>query len=147
MEIRLLTSEDMDRYVELIKLIYPDASMGVLEDRLAWFDLTQLQNKSIFLAILDNKIVGTASVLLEYKADKGSKQENDRLFMVAYLNDISVDPNQDAVSIKKHLVKYCIDFSKYAGAYQVITIVNDDDISSMENHGFAKSYTSMSLSL
>jgi glucosamine-phosphate N-acetyltransferase len=147
MEIKLLTVEDIPRWIEIVRQLSPTATTGALSDRSAWFDLTQHQPKVIFVAWLDGKIVGTASVLIEEKVNRGTDKEKGRLRTVAHVEEVVVDSEYRGKDVGKELMEYCINFSKLANAYKVILDCSEENIPFYEKCGFKRHEVSMRLDI
>jgi len=120
MLIRELTSDDVPRFIEIVKQLSPQASTGVMPDRSVWYDLCRLQNKRVFVAELDGKIVGTISILIEEKVNRGTNPTTGRLWSVAHVEEVIVDNEHRGSNIGNGLMKYAVDYAKLAGAYKVI---------------------------
>ena len=138
MEIRHLQEKDMPRWVEIVKQLSPQSSCGALSDRSAWLDLTHLQKKAIFVAKLDGLIVGTASVLIEDKINRGTNPANGRLYTVAHIEEVVVDEAYRGKDVGKELMEYCIGFAKLANAYKVILDCEEKNVGFYERVGMKR---------
>ncbi len=146
MEIRLLSEKDMPEFTSLIRQLSPQASTGTLTDRSAWFDLTKHQPKSIFVAVDSNGVVGTISVFLEEKINRGTRS-NGRLFSVAHIEEMVVAAECRGKGLGKQLVDHAVKFSKQAGAYKIILDCSEENVGFYEKCGFFKHEISMRMNL
>ena len=110
----------MQRFIEIVKQLSPESSLGVLPDRSAWYDLCRLQNKRVFVAELDGKVVGTASMLMEDKVNRGTNPKTNRFYCVAHIEEVVVDEEYRGKDVGLKLMEYCINYAKLAEAYKVI---------------------------
>lgn len=147
MEIRPLKYQEMSTYIELVKEISPNANIGQMTDRSAWWDLTQNENKIVFLAYIDDKVVGTASVLLEGKINRGTQEPQNKLKLCAHIEEVIVHKDYRSKGIGKSLIRYCIDYSKLAGAYKAILTCSLDNVQFYEKCGFKQHEISMRIDL
>ena len=84
---------------------------------------------NIYLACIDNIIVGTVTLLIENKIiHNGSK--------VGHIEDVVVDFNHRKLGIGKLLIDYCLDIAKKEGCYKVILDCDDENIKFYEKCGF-----------
>lgn len=148
MVIRQLTDENMQDFVDLIKQLSPQASLGSLTDRSAFIGLCRLQNKTIFLAYDEQeKIVGTASVFLEDKINRGTNPTTGQLYKVAHIEEVVVDSSARGKGVGKDLMAYCINFSRLAGAYKLILECSEDNVAFYEKCGLHRHEVAMRIDL
>jgi glucosamine-phosphate N-acetyltransferase len=147
MLIRELKVEDMPRFVEIVKQLSPEASLGVLTDRSAWYNICRMQNKRVFVAEIDSKVVGTASVLLEDKINRGTSEVSDKLYCVAHIEEVVVDEAYRGQDIGLKLMEYCVNYAKLAEAYKVILDCSEENVPFYEKCGMKRYEVSMRLDL
>jgi glucosamine-phosphate N-acetyltransferase len=94
----------------------------------------------IIIAKCDNKIVGTATVLIEPKIIHN-------LSKVAHIEDVVVDTEYRSKGIGKTLIKKVIDISREFGCYKVILDCSSKNIEFYEKMGFKKKECQMALYL
>ena len=138
MLIRELKIEDMQRFIEIVKQLSPEASLGVLSDRSAWYDLCRLQNKRVFVAEIDGKVVGTASVLMEDKVNRGTNPKTNRLYCVAHVEEVVVDEVYRGQDVGLKLMEHCISYAKLAEAYKVILDCSEENVPFYEKCGMRR---------
>ena len=144
MVIRQLTDEDIQAYIDLVKQLSPQASIGSLTDRSAFIGLCRLQNKTIFLALDEQgKIVGTSSVFLEDKINRGMNPITEQLYKVAHIEEVIVDSSARG----KGLMQYCINFSRLAGAYKLILDCSEENVAFYEKCGLHRHEVAMRIDL
>ncbi len=83
----------------------------------------------IVVALLDGKIVGAATLLLE------SKFIHDGV-IVGHIEDVVVDKNYQGQRIGEKIIKYLLEYAKAKGCYKTILDCVDDVKSFYEKLGF-----------
>ncbi len=83
----------------------------------------------IVVALIDGKIVGAATLLLEYKFihDGG---------IVGHIEDVVVDKNYQGQKIGEKIIRYLLEFAKTKGCYKTILDCVDDVKPFYEKLGF-----------
>lgn len=83
----------------------------------------------IAVAVLEDKIVGAATLLIEQKfIHKGG--------LVGHIEDVVVDRNFQGKKIGKKIIEYLLEHSKNRGCYKTILDCNDDVKPFYEKLGF-----------
>lgn len=148
MVIRQLMDEDMQAYIDLIRQLSPQASLGSLTDKSAFIGLCRLQNKTIFVALNEQgEIIGTSSVFLEDKINRGTHPVTGQLYKVAHIEEVVVDNSARRKGVGKELMEYCINFSRLAGAYKVILDCSEENVAFYEKCGLRRHEVSMRVDL
>lgn len=94
------------------------------------------KNYKIYVAILDSKVVGTATIFIEQKfIHDGGK--------VGHIEDVSVRKNYKDKGIGQKIVKALLEYAKKKGCYKTILDCTDDLIPFYEKIGFKRHSNSM----
>lgn len=91
-----------------------------------------------FVALIDDKVVGTASLFVEPKFihDGG---------LVGHIEDVAVLPEFQGMGVGQNLVEHCVEQARLAGCYKVILDCKHDLIPFYEQSGFKVSGYQMRL--
>lgn len=92
----------------------------------------------IFIAKLDEKIIGTTTILIEPKFIHN-------LSKVSHIEDVVVDSNYRSHGIGKLLINKAIDVSKEAGCYKIILDCSTKNIGFYQKLGFVDKEHHMAL--
>lgn len=136
MLIRELKSTDMEEFLDIVKQLSPKSSFGNLSSESVWKQLTSF--KKVFVALIDNKIIGTTSVYLEYKVNRGCNPKTGKLYCVAHIEEVVVDIFYRRKGIGRSLMEFCTKFSEDSGAYKIILDCSDENVSFYEKCGYIK---------
>ena len=94
------------------------------------------KNYKIYIAILDSKVVGTATIFIEQKfIHDGGK--------VGHIEDVAIRKNYKAKGIGQKIVKALLEYAKKKGCYKTILDCTDDLIPFYEKIGFKRHSNSM----
>lgn len=97
-------------------------------------------NPIIYVALVDGKVVGCASMLMERKLiHSGGK--------VGHIEDVAVHKEYQGQGIGKALVEYLVKEGREAGCYKLILDCNPDLISFYEQAGFRQWCVAMRIDL
>ena len=84
---------------------------------------------NIYVAYINDKIVGTVTLLIEDKIiHDGSK--------VGHIEDVVVHSDYRRLNIGKLLINHCVNIAKEKGCYKVILDCDEDNILFYEKCGF-----------
>lgn len=98
--------------------------------------ISKNHDQIIYVAVLDNRIVGTASILIEQKfIHDGGK--------VGHIEDVSVKKEFQGKGIGKKIVKALLEYGKKRGCYKTILDCSDDLVPFYKDIGFKKFSNSM----
>lgn len=123
--------DDFNQYCSLLQqltTINPDKiSESQFRDRLNEIKLNP--NHKIFVAKLDNKIIGSITVLIELKFihDLGK---------VSHIEDVVVDFQYRSLGVGRFLMDYAIQMSKEQGCYKIILDCAENNICFYQKLGF-----------
>ena len=94
------------------------------------------KNYKIYVAILDSRVVGTATIFIEQKfIHEGGK--------VGHIEDVSVGKKYKNKGIGKKIVKVLLEYAKKKGCYKTILDCTDDLIPFYQKIGFKRYSNSM----
>ena len=94
------------------------------------------KNYKIYVAILDSKVVGTATIFIEQKfIHDGGK--------VGHIEDVAIRKNYKDKGIGQKIVKALLEYAKKKGCYKTILDCTDDLIPFYEKIGFQRHSNSM----
>jgi glucosamine-phosphate N-acetyltransferase len=95
------------------------------------------QNGKIIVCHVNNRIIGTGTIIYETKIIHGGKK-------VGHIEDVVVDPEYRGKGIASYIINMLMDDSKHNNCYKVILDCNDDTIPFYEKHGFSHKNAQMS---
>ena len=125
--IRQLNSKD---YNEIFSLFNQLTDAPIINKELYTSIINNLSDKHTILVYeLNNKIVGTITLIIEQKLIHGGK-------CVAHIEDLVVDSNNKNQKIATILLKYCIEEAKKYNCYKVILDCNEDLIEFYKKNNF-----------
>ena len=109
--IRELSLGDYEEYIKLINQLRP---IGCVISKEKYIDIFNIifKNNKVFVAIIDNTIVGAITLIIEQKFIHNCS-------IYTRIEDVIVDNNYRNKNIGKELVKYAIDYSKYLSAFKI----------------------------
>ena len=94
-------------------------------------NIKEKSNSSIFVALVDNKIVGTITTIIEYKfIHNGGK--------VCHIEDVVTRKGYEKLGIGSGLIRKAIDFSAKENCYKVVLNCSEKNILFYEKNGFHK---------
>lgn len=93
-------------------------------------------NHHIFVAVLDNRIVGSTTLLIEPKFIHNGG-------LVGHIEDVVVSKKNQGEGIGEKLIKHSLNFAKNTGCYKTILDCKDDVIGFYEKLGFFKNSSEM----
>lgn len=98
--------------------------------------ISKNQDQVIYVAISDNEVVGTASILIEQKfIHNGGK--------VGHIEDVAVKKELQGKGIGKKIVKALLEYGKKRGCYKTILDCSDELVPFYKDIGFKKFSNSM----
>lgn len=140
-EIRKLKTEDY--HIGFLQLLEQLTTVSANDITFADFVKQYTQLKSIVFVIHnldDNKIIGTACVLIEPKFIH-------KLGSVAHIEDVVVDEKYRNHGLGKVLIDKCISYVQETDCYKIILSCSDKNIEFYKKCGFDKKNVEMSLYL
>ena len=121
MKIEKMTKEDIGECLELLKQL-------TVAGNFDYEEVFEKINSEIFVAKIDNKVVGMASIFIEQKLLRfGGK--------VGHIEDVVVDSNFRGKGIGK---KFCISVAKESKCYKVILDCDIDNTNFYNKCGFSE---------
>ena len=94
-------------------------------------NIKEKSNSRIFVALIDNKIVGAITTIIEYKfIHNGGK--------VCHIEDVVTRKGYEKLGIGSSLIRKAIDFSTKEDCYKVVLNCSDKNILFYEKNGFHK---------
>lgn len=87
------------------------------------------ENQIVFVAVVDSKVVGTATLLLEQKFIHNGTN-------VGHIEDVAIHKNYQNQGIGKKLIKKILEFSANQDCYKTVLDCNDDVLPFYEKIGF-----------
>lgn len=111
MNIRELSLHDHEQYIKLVNQLRP---IGCEISKEKYIDIFNIifKNNKVFVAIIDNNIVGAITLIIEHKFIHNCS-------IYTRIEDVIVDNNYRNKNIGKQLVKYAIDYSKSLSAFKI----------------------------
>lgn len=138
MEITILMPDDMDKgFLESLESLRPT---GLTPDqaRSVYYTLFNKTRPYIFVAKEDDKVVGTATLVVEQKfIHQGGR--------VGHIEDVSVHKDHKGKGIGQALTKRLIETAEKCGCYKVILDCSPDLVPFYEKSGFYTSAVQMRL--
>ncbi len=94
-------------------------------------NIKEKSNSRIFVALIDNKIVGSITTIIEYKfIHNGGK--------VCHIEDVVTRKGYEKLGIGSSLIRDAIDFSTKEDCYKVVLNCSKKNILFYEKNGFHK---------
>jgi glucosamine-phosphate N-acetyltransferase len=119
-------TEDSGFYKSLKELASVDIPLDKARD--IYFNRMHAGVRTL-VAIIDEQIVGTASLVLEYKfIHKGS--------IIGHIEDVSIDYDYQKMGIGKMLVQELLQIAKDSGCYKAVLHCDEDKVAFYQKLGF-----------
>ena len=125
--LNLKLNEIVDDYVNLLKNLTeaPDIPLNLFINNI--HDISQMGK--IIVCHIDNKIIGTGTIIYEPKIIHGGKK-------VGHIEDVVVSPEYRGLRVATTILKMLIEDSRTNDCYKVILDCNNDNIPFYEKIGF-----------
>lgn len=105
-----------------------------------YITIKKKSHSKIFVALIDNKIVGSITTLIEHKfIHNGGK--------VCHIEDVVTRKGYENLGIGSLLVKHAIDFAALENCYKAILTCSEENVRFYERSGFHKHEVGMRLDL
>ncbi|MGI0008139.1 MAG: GNAT family N-acetyltransferase [Nitrosopumilaceae archaeon] len=136
-EIRELEEKDLfNGFLDSLDSLRKASDLSPKKAKEVFKNIKSDKNYKIYVAILDSKVVGTATIFIEQKfIHDGGK--------VGHIEDVSVRKNYHDKGIGQEIVKVLLEYSKKKGCYKTILDCTDDLIPFYEKMGFKRHSNSM----
>ncbi len=136
-EIRELEEKDLfNGFLDSLDSLRKASDLSPKKAKEVFKNIKSDKNYKIYVAILDSKVVGTATIFIEQKfIHDGGK--------VGHIEDVSVRKNYHDKGIGQEIVKALLEYSKKKGCYKTILDCTDDLIPFYEKMGFKRHSNSM----
>jgi len=137
MRIRLINEEDLEEYLELLSQL---TTVGNIINSKDVLKRISNQNIYIFVSIIDEKVVGCASLLIEQKFIHSGRT-------VGHIEDVVVHNNYRKKGIGRDLIDTCVNAAKTFNCYKVILDCDENNIPFYQKCNFKKKGVCMRLDL
>lgn len=136
-------AQDFLDYEDLVSQLSPNASIKKVTDP---FIRRFLRNKEIYIAWENNTAIGTYSILLEEKINRGliSKTITQK---VAHIEEVVVSQHYRGMGIGKMMMEHAINRCKELGCYKIILDCSRDNVPFYEKCGFKEHEVCMRVDL
>jgi glucosamine-phosphate N-acetyltransferase len=136
-KIRELKEKDLSNgFLESLDSLRKASNLKPKEARKIFKKISSDKNYKIYVAELDSKIVGAATIFIEQKfIYKGGK--------VGHIEDVAVRKNYQGKGIGQKIIKALVLFAKKQGCYKTILDCQDDLIPFYEKIGFKRHSNAM----
>ena len=125
---KILSSDNAEEYLNCVQDLMRSDTESVPNIKLKL--KKQKDDYETYIYLLDGKIVGTTSILFEYKL-RYSKPK-------AYIEDVAVDSNYRGVGIAKKLINFCLGVARQKQCYKIVLSCDDPLVSFYKQLGFSK---------
>jgi len=136
-EIRQIKEEDLESgFLESLDSLRKTSGMNQGKAKEVFDVIRKNSNHIIFVAVLDNRVVGSTTLLIEPKFihDGG---------LVGHIEDVVVSKDNQGQGIGKKLILAALDFAKKSGCYKTILDCTEDVRTFYEKIGFKVHSNSM----
>ena len=136
-EIRELEEKDLfNGFLESLDSLRKASDLNPKKAKETFKKIKSDKNYKIYVAILDSKIIGAATIFIEQKfIHDGGK--------VGHIKDVSVRKNYHDKGVGQKIVRELLEYSKKQGCYKTILDCTDDLIPFYEKIGFTRHSNSM----
>ena len=137
MTIKELDGTHLDDYLTALCSLY---TIDIRGDKAADVFRKRLKYSRTFVAIIDNKVAGAISILLEHKYGHDAK-------LVAHIEDVVVNDNCRSKGIGLALVRYAIETARMCNCYKVVLNCKESLVPFYEKAGLYNSTVGMRIDL
>ena len=131
---KISASDNIEEYLNCVQDLMRSGTENVSNIKLKL--KRQKDDYETYVYLLDGKIVGTTSMLFEYKL-RYSKPK-------AYIEDVAVDRDYRGMGIAKKLINFCFGVTKQRQCYKIVLSCDDSLVGFYEQLGFSKKENFMS---
>jgi len=139
--VRELEEKDLfNGFLESLDSLRKASDLGPKKAKEIFKKISSDKNYKIFVAELDSKIVGAATIFIEQKfIYKGGK--------VGHIEDVSVRKRYQGKGIGQKIVEVLVGYAKKKGCYKTILDCSDELVPFYEKIGFKRHSNSMRIDL
>ena len=138
MSIEILKEKHLNDYISLLSEL---THVGKIENATSIYEeIDKCHNIIIFVYVIDEKIVGGATVIIEQKFIHGGKK-------VGHIEDVVVKKDHRGNGIGQELINKCVQVSDANNCYKVILDCDESNISFYTKNGFKEKGVCMRLDL
>lgn len=136
-KIREIEKRDLENgFLESLDSLRRTSDLDAKKAEKVFENIKSNQHHKIFVAIIDEKVVGSTTLFIEPKfIHQGG--------LVGHIEDVVVTKEFQGKGIGEKLIKASLDFAKNNGCYKTILDCSDDVIPFYEKIGFKKHSNSM----
>ncbi|MFB5645178.1 MAG: GNAT family N-acetyltransferase [Nitrosopumilaceae archaeon] len=136
-KIREIEKRDLENgFLESLDSLRKASDLDAKKAEKVFENIKSNQHHKIFVAIIDEKVVGSTTLFIEPKfIHQGG--------LVGHIEDVVVTKEFQGKGIGEKLIKASLDFAKNNGCYKTILDCSDDVIPFYEKIGFKKHSNSM----
>lgn len=136
-KIREIEKRDLENgFLESLDSLRRTSDLDAKKAEKVFENIKSNQHHKIFVAIIDEKVVGSTTLFIEPKfIHQGG--------LVGHIEDVVVTKEFQGKGIGERLIKASLDFAKNNGCYKTILDCSDDVIPFYEKIGFKKHSNSM----
>jgi len=140
-KVRELEEEDLfNGFLESLDSLRKASNLNPKKAKEIFIKLSSDKNYKIYVADLDSKIVGAATIFIEQKfINEGGK--------VGHIEDVAVRKKYQGKGIGQEIVKALVQYSKKKGCYKTILDCSDELVPFYEKIGFKRKSVSMRIDL
>ena len=132
MKIRLIENNDFHlHYLDLLSQLSSIDKENISYENFCQYINNHDNYHRIYVVEIDNKIVGTGTLLIENKIIHNFGK-------VAHIEDVVVDQNKRNLGIGKTLIQYLINIAENIGCYKIILNSNEKNINFYQKCGFVQ---------
>lgn len=130
MLIRFVELSDLTNgLLEVLNELADTSRLTLEQAKTAIMSIKSKGNKHIFVAIQDDVVIGTGSIILEEKLIHNHG-------VVAHIEDVVVKKEYRGTNIGREIINRLVNFAKLMGAYKVILSCAEHNVSFYEKCGF-----------
>ena len=140
-KVRKLEEKDLfNGFLESLDSLRKASNLSPKKAKSIFKTISSDKNYKIYVAVLDSKIVGAATIFIEQKfINEGGK--------VGHIEDVAVRKKYQGNGIGQEIVKELVKYAKKKGCYKTILDCSDDLIPFYEKIGFKRHSNSMRIDL
>ena len=136
-KIRKMRKSDLERgFLQALDSLRTASNLSPRKARSIFDRISSDPNEAIYVAVMDAKVVGAASIIIEQKFIHGGGR-------AGHIEDVAVAKELQGKGIGKKVVRALLDHAERKGCYKTILDCSDDLIPFYERLGFRKYSSAM----